>query len=444
MRPVPMLAPVSCSCGRPLMATEVRAVWVPRGASEVSRETADAKDAVLGSPQAARSPRTRAVLRTQEMELQADLRERLRQWTDAGLRRELRCLDGVGPVVGDATGAPYLNFCSNDYLGLAGDPRLRPPGTVPAGSAASRLVTGHLHHHDRLEETLSEFVARPSALVFSSGYAASVGTLPALVGADDAIFSDRLNHASLIDGARLSRARVHVYPHGDLHALEALLRRERGRGRAIIVSDSLFSMDGDLAPVAGLAHLARRFEAWLYLDEAHALGVLGPQGRGAAAAAQVAPDVLLGTMGKAFGAAGAFIAGVPELREWLVQRARSFVFSTGLSPLVADAARRGVTIAAEEPWRRRRVLEHADRIRTGLRALGFHVPPGEGPIVPVILGDNAEALRLAGRLAERRILAVPIRPPTVPEGSSRIRITPMATHTDAHVDELLAAFREAP
>ncbi len=377
------------------------------------------------------------------MDLGADLQQRLRQWAGAGLRRELRCLRGVGPLVSDTTGRPYLNFCSNDYLGLAGDPRLTPSRSVPAGSAASRLVTGHLEHHDRLEGALATFTALPSALIFSSGYAASLGTLPALLGADDVIFSDELNHASLIDGARLSRAHVHVYPHGDLQALETLLCRARGAGRAILVSDTLFSMDGDLAPVAGLADLARRFDCWLYLDEAHALGVLGPDGRGAAAAQGVVPDVLLGTLGKAFGAGGAFIAGTLELRDWLVQRARSFVFSTGISPLVAEAAGRGLAISLTEPWRRQRVLAHAEQLRSEFRALGFHVPPGSGPIVPVLFGDNTDTLRMAERLAEQGILAVAIRPPTVPEGSARIRITPMATHTDEHLEQLVAAFREA-
>ncbi len=376
------------------------------------------------------------------MTLAADLRARLERWAAAGLRRQLRPLAGVGPVVTDGSGAPLLNFSSNDYLGLAGDPRLLPASEVPAGAAASRLVTGHLHHHARLEDSLAQHFQRP-ALVFSSGYAASVGALPALVGPGDAIFSDRLNHASLIDGARLSRAQVHIYPHGDVAALETLLRHSRGTGRAILVSDTLFSMDGDVAPVRDLARLAQRFEAWLYLDEAHALGVLGPEGRGVSAAAGTTPDVLLGTLGKAFGAAGAFVAGVPELREWLLQRARSFVFSTALSPLVADAARRGLAIARDEPWRRDRVLRHAHRLRQELRALGFHVPQGSGPIVPVLLGANGDAVAAAQRLATRGILAVPIRPPTVPEGSARIRLTPMATHTDAHLDQLVAAFREA-
>ena len=276
----------------------------------------------------------------------------------------------------------------------------------------------------------------PSALVFSSGYAANVGAISALVGKGDHVFSDRLNHASLIDGARLSGATIHVYDHAHPVHLDQLLGQV-SEGRKLVVSDSLFSMDGDSAPLEELRSVCDRHQAWLYVDEAHALGVVG-EGHGLCAAREVRPDVLVGTLGKAFGAQGAFVAGAESLRRWLIQKARSFVFSTALSPLVVAAARAALHVEREENWRRETVIRHADALRKGLKV------EGEGAIVPVVYGSNAAALEAAAHLEHRGILAGAIRPPTVPRGTARIRLTPMATHTPEQVEKVIEALWQSP
>ncbi|MEM9067591.1 MAG: 8-amino-7-oxononanoate synthase [Myxococcota bacterium] len=369
------------------------------------------------------------------MALSDVLNRQLTAWTEAGLRRQLRPLQGIGSVVHDGV-RELLNFSSNDYLDLAGDARLT--NNAESGATASRLVTGHLVSHDTLETRLEEFLGLP-ALVFSSGFAASLGTIPALVGKGDAIFSDALNHASLIDGARLSRAPVHVFRHADPGHLDELLQAHRGTGNALVLSDGLFSMDGDLAPLADLQAVCARHDAWLYLDEAHSLGLLGPEGRGLSAVTR--PDVLLGTLGKSFGAGGAFVAGTSPLKDWLIQKARSFVFSTGLPPTVATAATKGVALSQAEPWRRERALTNAAFLRAELQSLGFHVPSGSGPIIPVLFGANEKALQAAKALEAQGILVVAIRPPTVPEGSARLRIAMTAGHTQEHLNALVSAFR---
>lgn len=357
-----------------------------------------------------------------------DLSERLEDWRKAGLERELKVLEGSGPVV-RWKGAQYLNFCSNDYLGLASDPRLQV--AAQAGSGASRLITGTLVGHQELEQELASWVGLPTSLLFSSGYAANVGAISALVGKGDHVFSDQLNHASLIDGARLSGARIHVYEHRSAVHLDQLLAQVSG-GRKLVVSDALFSMDGDSAPLEELRTLCDHHGASLYVDEAHSLGVLGA-GRGLCVACGVVPDVLVGTLGKGLGAQGAFVAGSENLRYWLIQKARSFVFSTALSPLVVAAVRAALHVEREENWRRETVIRHADAIRKAVGA------DGEGAIVPVVYGSNATALEAAEHLRRAGILASAIRPPTVPRGSARIRLTPMATHTDAQIETLLNA-----
>ncbi|HJK89924.1 MAG TPA: 8-amino-7-oxononanoate synthase [Polyangiaceae bacterium LLY-WYZ-15_(1-7)] len=374
------------------------------------------------------------------MTIEDELRWRLEARRAAGLLRELRPLHGAGPRVRQA-GRDLLNFCSNDYLGFASDPRLLDAlrSAAGVGAPASRLITGHLEEHEATERLLASLVRLPEALLFTSGFAANLGTIPALVGPDDVVFSDALNHASLIDGCRLSRARVEVYPHGDLEALEQALRARRGAGNALIVSDAVFSMDGDVADVAALRGLADIHDAWLMVDEAHGLGVFGPQGAGVCAAAGVQPDVLVGTLGKSFGASGAFVAGAPALRAWLINRARSFVFSTAYPAALLPVLRAAASLVEAADDRRRRVLEHAERIRREARGLGYEVPEGESPIIPVLVGSNERAIELGRALEERGVLVVGIRPPTVPRGTARLRITPMATHTDTDVDHLLEA-----
>ncbi len=344
-------------------------------------------------------------------------------------------------------GRELLCFSSNNYLGLANHPRLVAAAHESLerdglGAGASRLITGTMEAHLEAEAALAAFVRAEAALLFSTGYAANVGALQALAGPSTVVLSDALNHASLIDGARLARAQVRVYRHLDLDHLEALLRESRaGADRAIIVTDALFSMDGDLAPLRDLRALADTHDAWLFVDEAHALGVLGPEGRGLSAREGIVPDVLVGTLGKSFGAAGAFVAGSARLRDLLLHRARSYVFSTAPLPLVARAAKAAAQLVLEADELRARVLTHAGRLRTELRARGFEVPESEGPIVPVIVGDPAATMNLSAFLYEAGFLAQGIRPPTVPVGTSRIRLVPIATHADAEIDALIAAFR---
>jgi 8-amino-7-oxononanoate synthase len=328
-------------------------------------------------------------------------------------------------------------FCSNDYLGLAD--RI---GHTPAasGAGASRLVVGESREHLALEAEVAAWLGLPSALVFTSGYATNMGALSALARPEDLLISDALNHASIIDGARLSRAEVVVVPHLDLNAVAAALGKAKGR-RAWVVTESYFSMDADSPDLPALRSLCDASGAALVVDEAHALGVFGPEGRGLCAAAGVVPDVFIGTFGKSFGAGGAFVAGCHALTAWLWNRARPFVFSTGISPLVAAAAREGLRIALSEPWRRETVLSRAAQLREGLASAGHDVR-GFGPIVPLVVGDPRRAVRLARDLRERGVHVQAIRPPSVPDGTARLRLTTTAAHSEedvAHAVEAICA-----
>jgi 8-amino-7-oxononanoate synthase len=324
-----------------------------------------------------------------------------------------------------------LSFCSNDYLGLATE---RAPAEA-SGSGASRLVSGDRPIHAQLEAAAAALVGQASALVFTSGYAANVGLLSALAGPGDLVVSDALNHASIIDGARLSRARVAVVPHLDLGAVEATLRA-RSEPRAFVVTESYFGMDADSPDLAALRSLCDAHGAALLVDEAHALGVLGPDGAGLCAEAGVKADGVVGTFGKAFGAGGAFVSGCPALTTWLWNRARSFVFSTGLSPVVAAAALQGLDRARTEPARRVRVRAAAVALRDGLGRLGIH-PWGFGHIVPWVLGPTPKALRVATALTDRAMQVRAIRPPSVPDGGARIRLTVTAGHGAADIERAL-------
>lgn len=332
---------------------------------------------------------------------------------------------------------PASSFCSNDYLALAD--RARPEAA--SGSGASRLVVGEHAEHRRLEACSASWVGCPSALAFSSGYAANVGLISALAGPDDLIVSDALNHASLIDGARLARARVAIVAHLDVSAVARVLSEYTG-GRAFVVTESYFSMDADAPNLRALREICDAHSAALIVDEAHALGVLGPQGRGLCFEAGVRADAVVGTYGKAFGAAGAFVAGCPTLIDWLWNRARSFVFSTGLSPALAAAARHAMSLAESEPWRRQRVLAAAGELREGLLKLGV-VPKGFGHIVPWVLGEAAEALRVAAALKTQGLDVRPIRPPSVPPRTARIRFTVTAAHAPADVGRALESIARA-
>jgi len=342
-------------------------------------------------------------------------------------------------------GRRAVNFSSNNYLGLADHPALKEASQRAlrehgVGATASRLITGNLSSHRRLERHLAEWLGVSSALLFNSGYQANVGVLSALAGPNDLVCSDRLNHASIIDGVRLSRATIRVYPHLDLAALEEDLSEQRDYRRRIIVTESLFSMDGDRAPLPALLDLARAHRAILIVDEAHAIGVLGPSGSGLARDLDI--DVRIGTLGKAVGVFGAYAAGSQPLTDYLANRARSFVFTTALPPSIAEAADASIAIIDSPAGQllREALASRTARLHRGLERLGL-VPPTSSPshITPLIVGAPANALRLASALLQRGIFAQAIRPPTVPEGSARLRISLMATHTDEQIDALLAA-----
>ncbi|HEX6041390.1 8-amino-7-oxononanoate synthase [Longimicrobium sp.] len=382
--------------------------------------------------------------------LDVDLEQRLGELERAGLRRVLRPVErrtGAEVVV---NGRSAIDFSSNDYLGLAADPRLaaaaaRALEDAGTGAGAARLISGNHPLHERLEREVAAFKQAPAALLFASGYAANTGAIPALVGRGDAVYSDALNHASLIDGCRLSRAESRVFPHLDVDALHRMLAEDEGRfARRMIVVDAVFSMDGDLFPLDRLVEVARGHGAWTYVDDAHGTGVLGPNGRGAAERFGVedAFDVRMGTLGKALGTAGAFVAGSERLRDWLMNRARPFVFTTGTPPALAAAAMEALRIARAEPWRRERLRDNARRMRDGLAALGFEVPgEADGHIVPVVLGDAERTMRVDAALRARGFLVGAVRPPTVPPGGSRLRITLSAAHTAKQIDGLLDALR---
>lgn len=359
------------------------------------------------------------------------------------LERSLRCVRRLRGAEIELDGSPAIDFSSNDYLGLATDARLigaaqRAMRDHGVGAGASRLISGNNPEHGALERDLADFFGAQSALSFSTGYAANVGTITALMGRHDVIFSDALNHASLIDGCRLSNAAVYVYPHADVAALRRLLGAQRATGRrALIVTDGLFSMDGDLAPLPDLVSLARDFDAWTYVDDAHAAGVLGENGRGTPELLGVEGeiDVLVGTLGKAFGAAGAYVLGSPLLRQVLINRARSFVFSTGPLPAQASAARAAISIARAEPERRQRAAENARHLRAALRERRVaNVAGGTVHIVPVEIGSAAATIELGAKLAALGFLVGAVRPPTVPDGSSRLRISVTAAHTPELID----------
>jgi len=373
-------------------------------------------------------------------------RRELEELSRAGLRRRLRHVAGSqGPRL-QLDGAPVINFSSNNYLGLAAAPRLRDASVAATreagtGAGASRLISGNMTEHEALEGELASFHDLGAALLFNSGYHANTGVIPVAAGRDGAVFSDALNHASIIDGCRLARAQVHVFAHRDLEALDRALGACEAEGK-LVVSDSVFSMDGDRADVAGLRQVADAHGAALMLDEAHAIGAAGPGGRGVAAEVGVRPDILVGTLGKAAGSFGAYVAGSRELRELLINRARSFVFTTALPPGVAAAGRAGLGVIAgpEGDNLRRRLGLRIEQLAAGLGRLGLLAPgAGSSAIFPIIIGDSSRTMECCEALLERGLYAQGIRPPTVPRGTSRLRVALMATHSSADVAVLLDA-----
>ena len=364
----------------------------------------------------------------------------------AGIARARRLLEQSGPALVSLDGRPLVNFSSNDYLGLASHPALaeamcRGARAFGAGSGASALVTGYREPHARLEAELAAFLGYERVLLCASGYHANLAALTALAGRGDVIVQDRLCHASLIDGARLSGAELRRYPHADVPGLEQQLARG-SRGHTLIVSDGVFSMDGDVAPLAALAELSARHGAWLLVDDAHGIGVSGPGGRGSVAAAglgQAEVPVLIGTLGKAFGCNGAFIAGSAELVEHIVNEGRTYLFTTALSPAVAAAARQALALIRADDWRRELLHERIAFFREGAAERGLSLLHSESPIQPLVVGDSERAVTLSDQLLEHGMLVAAIRPPTVPAGSARLRITLSSEHEEAQVDALLAA-----
>lgn len=370
----------------------------------------------------------------------------------ANLKRTRRVVDAAKGSRLRVGGRDMLAFCGNDYLGLSQHPALieaslRGAQRYGVGSTASPLVCGHTASQEALEQEIASFLGLPRALYFYSGFATNTGIVPALVGRGDAVFCDALNHASLIDGARLSRADIEVYPHVDLAALERLLG-ESTAPRKLIVSDAVFSMDGDVAPLPELLALAKQHDALLLIDDAHGFGVLGPDGRGTAAHFGLSSPRLLvmGTMSKSAGSAGGFVAGDETLIEWLMQRTRSYIFATAAPAMITEALRASLKLIEAEDWRRERLRSHAARLRTALvpprNAPNLpRLMPSPTPIQPIIVGDNQAALDLMAHLWREGLWVPAIRPPTVPQGTARLRVSLTAAHSDADVDALIAALR---
>ena len=380
------------------------------------------------------------------------IQKRLQLVRDLGRYRRRRVLTSPqGPrIVLD--GKSYLNFCSNDYLGLANDPRVvaafhRGADQYGVGSGASHLVVGHSRAHQELEQALAEFTGRERALVFANGYGANMAVIRALVSSGDQVFQDRLNHASLLDGGWLSRAEVNWFQHRHYLQLQQQLKNIPATGACnkLIVSDGVFSMDGDCCDVAALVHLACQHQAWLMIDDAHGIGVLGKRGCGLVDAAQFTQDdvpILVGTLGKALGTAGAFVAGSDALIEWLVQRARQYIFSTAMPSAIAVASLESLAIAQYEDWRREHLRQLINRFVNGAKQLQLSLIPSATPIQPLLIGDSHQCFQVSAALEARGIYAAPIRPPTVPDNSARIRLTLTATHTVNDIDFLLEALAD--
>ncbi len=365
----------------------------------------------------------------------------------ADLKRTRRTVEGPqGPRL-TVDGREYLGFASNDYLGLANHPALVEAARAAAlrcgvGGGASHLICGHHSAHEALEDALARFVGMPRALYFSTGYMAATGAIPALVRRGDAIFADELNHACLIDGARLARAETYSYPHSDTAALACLLEQSQAKNK-LIVSDCVFSMDGDLAPLPELLRLAETHDALLFVDDAHGFGVLGDGGRGSLAHfGLVSPRIVyMGTLGKAAGVFGAFVAGAADVIEWLMQRARTYIFTTAAPPLLAETLLTSLDVIAKEAWRRDHLRALIARLRAGLEGLPWRLLASDTPIQPLIVGGNEAVVTLSERLRERGLWVPAIRPPTVPMGSARLRISLSAAHTLDDVVTLCAALR---
>lgn len=379
------------------------------------------------------------------------IKEELARLREDNLFRRMRRIDGGQSAWTVMDGKRVLLLASNSYLGLTTHPALKAAAVAAVerygtGTGGSRLTTGNFLLHEELERTIAGFKETEAALVFNTGYMANLGVISALTGPEDAVFSDQFNHASIIDGCRLSKAKVKVYKHKDLDHLRQLLRAaQQGVRRKLIVTDGVFSMDGDIAPLDRIVELAEAHDALVMVDDAHATGVLGAKGGGTVQhfGLKGRVHIQMGTLSKALASEGGYVAGSQDLIDYLRNKARSFIFSTSLPPADMAAAQAAIGVILEEPARRRQLWDNVRYLHTGLSALGFTLPPEETPILPLLLGDAGLAMHLAEHLLAQGVFAPGIRPPTVPPGTSRIRITVMATHTRADLDKALAAFENA-
>jgi 8-amino-7-oxononanoate synthase len=360
-------------------------------------------------------------------------------------RARLNVASGCSSIL-EVEGARLINFCSNDYLGLASHPEInnalkKAADQYGTGSGASHLVSGHSSVHQQLEEQLAEFTGRPRALLYSTGYMANMGTINALVGRHDLVLQDQLNHASLLDGGHLSRATSQRFKHADLGNLQQRLEQSTAT-RKLIVTDGVFSMDGDLAPLKQMSELAKQHNSWLMVDDAHGFGVLGKQGGGLVEDLNLTHEqvpVLVGTLGKSFGTFGAFVAGSEALIETLIQFSRSYIYTTALPPAIAAATLTSLKILRQESWRREKLASLITRFRRGAEQIGVPLMESSTPIQPVLINDDQKVMQISAALREQGILVGAIRPPTVPAGSGRLRITFSADHSEEQVDKLLNA-----
>ncbi len=366
-------------------------------------------------------------------------------------RRVVEVIDPAAPVYVRVEGRECINFCSNDYLGLATHPEIRRAMSIAAerygvGSGAAHLVTGHSPEHHALEAELAAFVGRDRALLFSTGYMANLGVASALLKRGDAVFEDRLNHASLLDAGLSSGARFSRYAHNEMTGLRGALSKSDAK-RKLVMTDAVFSMDGDCAPLSALAELCQQRGAHLMIDDAHGFGVLGEHGQGSAIDAglsQVQVPIYMATLGKAAGVSGAFVAGSTELIETLIQKARTYIYTTATPPAVAAATRAALKIIRNDAWRREHLQQLIQRLRSGAMQLGLQLMNSTTPIQPIVLGTEAAAMRASAALLEAGLLVSAIRPPTVPAGTARLRITLSAAHSAADVDHLLQALSQLP
>ncbi len=365
----------------------------------------------------------------------------------AGTRRSRRVVQAIDGARLRVDGQWLLSFSSNDYLGLSQHPAAveaaqRAAAQYGVGAGASPLVNGHSAAHEALERELADFVGLPRALYFGAGYLANVGVVPALVGRGDAVFSDALNHACLIDGARLARAAIHVYSHNDVALLDRLLGASTAR-RKLVLTDAVFSMDGDIAPVPQLLDLCERHDALLLIDDAHGFGVLGPQGRGTAAHFGVRSPrlIYMATLGKAAGVAGAFVAGPAAAVEWLLQRSRTYIFATAAPAMIIEALRANLRVIETQSWRREHLGLLNEQLRDGLAGLPWQLLPSSTAIQPIIVGGNQAVLEAAAALRAQGLWVPAIRPPTVPPGLARLRISLSAAHSQADVAQLVTALQ---